>query len=385
MKNRPDKVLYFSTDNSKASGAFLSLCKLIDIMKSIYNIDAIVVLPYRGDGEDLLKSYGIKYVYIRSYHWIVSTNLNIVECLKRMLGFVLNIVPVLRCTILCKHFKPDLIHINTSYGYVGYLVGKICKIPIIWHIREFLEEDQQSRFLNKKLALKWIDKSNDVIAISNSVNEKYSKLLSRVKIKTIYNGVDEKLFYYNKAEYFTGKKLRIVSVGGLYPGKGHTTILKGLKLVVDRGYTNLELAIVGKGPCKDELYNLVKELSIDNYVTFLGFRDDVANIYHEYDVAIMSSVAEAFGRVTVEAMMSGLLVLGADTAATKEVLGDGEFGLLFKMGDEQDLADLLVFVLTHPKQCIEMASKGQKYALSTFSSRNNAEKIYEEYLAVLKG
>lgn len=47
----------------------------------------------------------------------------------------------------------DIVHINTSWTYVGALAAKKAKIPFIWHIREFLEEDQDRRIWKRKKAI----------------------------------------------------------------------------------------------------------------------------------------------------------------------------------------------------------------------------------------
>ncbi len=126
---------------------------------------------------------------------------------------------------------------------------------------------------------------------------------------------------------------------------------------------------------------------LEKIVHFLGFRTDLPEIYKNSDIAIVSSKAEAFGRVTVEAMMGGTLVVGADTAGTKEIIGE-RYGVLYKQGDSHDLAEKLKFILANKEKYCDVAKCGQKYALHTFTAKKNAEnvlKIYSQLKLVDRG
>ena len=59
-------VMYVASDNCLSSGAIKSMVKLCELERDIYNINPIVVLPYYGDGEELLKSAKLNYVYVKS-------------------------------------------------------------------------------------------------------------------------------------------------------------------------------------------------------------------------------------------------------------------------------------------------------------------------------
>ncbi|MFM9745581.1 glycosyltransferase, partial [Streptomyces brasiliscabiei] len=87
---------------------------------------------------------------------------------------------------------------------------------------------------------------------------------------------------------------------------------------------------------------------IESEVKLWGFSKNTEEFYQNNDVFIMGSVSEAFGRVTVEAMMNGMLVIGRNAGGTPEILDDGKFGLLFQTSDE--LANKLEYVLKNKQE-----------------------------------
>lgn len=98
---------------------------------------------------------------------------------------------------------------------------------------------------------------------------------------------------------------------------------------------------------------------------------------------LMSLKAEAFGRTTVEAMMSGCAIIGSDSGATPEILDYGNCGYLFEKNNYIDLAQKIEYAITHREELAIVAQKGQKYAIEHFTARQNAAKIAELYQEIL--
>lgn len=72
------------------------------------------------------------------------------------------------------------------------------------------------------------------------------------------------------------------------------------------------------------------------------------------DIELMCAERETFGWVTVEGMRSGLLVIGANTGATPEIITNMKTGLLYTHGDARDLADKIEWVLKNPSSADEI-------------------------------
>ena len=97
------------------------------------------------------------------------------------------------------------------------------------------------------------------------------------------------------------------------------------------------------------------------------------------DLELVCSQNEAFGRVTVEAMMNMNPVIGADRGATKELIRDKYNGLLYKEGDYIDLANKIEEVYNLKDKGRYMGVNGRKYVIRYYSSKTNCKNILKVY------
>lgn len=117
------------------------------------------------------------------------------------------------------------------------------------------------------------------------------------------------------------------------------------------------------------------------YISFCGSTSNPQEYYKKADIVLMCSTSEAFGRVTVEGMLSGALVIGAKSAATLELIQHGTTGLLYNSGSIEGLAAQILYAVEHPETAARIADSGQQFALQNLTAEKNAERInslYEE-------
>jgi hypothetical protein len=286
---------------------------------------------------------------------------------------------------ILKHEKVDIVHINTSYSYVGLYAARMCHLPVVWHIREFLEEDQEVRIWDKKWGYRVMRKADRVVAISNSIYEKYSRILKPERMSVIFNGIDDADFYRPDREVLRNPIVRLVYAGGISEKKGVYELLDACELLNRQGYRDrYTLTIVGRGNDESEkrLRERLQNPDLEN-VTYAGFRNDMSAVYEMGDVNVVTSRSEAFGRVTVESMMSGNLCLGADAAGTTELIKDGETGFLYACGDALDMSEKLKYILDNRESCAAIAKKGQEYMKRNMTADINADNIYKLYCEML--
>lgn len=380
-------ILFFPSDNDKASGAFLSMAKLAACLKNNYNHNVYVVLSRKGSGQDILDEYGIPTIFIRSYNWIVRlTEIESPQKSTEMkLKLMLNKIAINRCVKLIKDLKIDIVHINTTWSYVGAEAARICKVPYIWHFREFLEEDQKVSFYDKTYAHRLINDAAAIVCISQSIYNKYSRIVNSQKCLIIYNGVDSKQFLNRDEKILEGNTASFLIVGSISESKGQWQIIEACRMLRGKGYNNFKLSIVGKGNEKyiSQLKQLVEDYCLKDNIEFCGFSSNTSKYYRNADITFVCSKAEAFGRVTVEAMLSGSLVIGADTAATIELIRDTETGLLYKYGDISDLTQKIEWVLNEKEMARKIAENGCHYMREHMSSETNAKNINELYEKVM--
>ena len=99
---------------------------------------------------------------------------------------------------------------------------------------------------------------------------------------------------------------------------------------------------------------------------------------------LVCSKYEAFGRVTVEAMMAGCLVIGANSGGTIELIEDGSTGVLFESGDYVDLVNKMIYVIENKNNAKKIAKNGRNVALQRFTALINASNIRNLYLDIKK-
>lgn len=375
------RVMIISSDNNKASGAFKCLLDIAVNLTINHKLDVEVILPYDGDGTRLLIENNIPCKIIRSYNWIIGVEeyKNSKEKIEWQVKKILNKNAIRKITNEINKYKPDIVHINTSWTYVGACAALKTKTPLVWHIREFLEEDQKARIWNREFGYTLMSKADQAIAISNSIKNKYVNKLN-CNINLIYDGIDKKQ-YFHRHKQFNKKKLTLITVGGLYPGKGQEIVLKALYKLQLNGYNNFSYSIVGQGPEEEKLKKLIIELGLKDKVKLCGFSSNTIDYYQENDIFLMSSISEAFGRVTIEAMLNGLYVIGYNSAATAELLVNGHYGALYT--DENSLIEIFENIINNKIQIEAIAKNGQSYAIENFTSEKNAMHIYDLYQNII--
>ena len=398
------KVIYVATDNNASSGAFICLVRLAEEMKS-RGIEVKVILPVEGSGTELLSEAGIPFTLIRSYNWDVTIGAGFKALSKIPIKKALNLVAIRKIESYLKEEKPNLVHINTTYSYVAAIAAYRLGIPVVWHIREFFEEDQNNRMWNREKGYSIIGKADALLAISHAVYDKYSKIFHQEKLQVINDGVMPERFYAPEREILEDDEVKLVSVGGLYRYKGQSVLIEAVaeylkrnqaknslttgevgpeKESLKRNLTKLSLTIVGDGPEKDNLIKLSEEKGISDIVRFEGYSSTPEKYYKEADISFMTSNFEAFGLVTVEAMLSGALVIGTDCAGTKDIIDDKKTGLLYEAGNCEALVKVMEYALSNKEEMRSIAKNGRQKAIENFTIKANADRIEKVYLEVVK-
>lgn len=379
------KILFVASYSGN-SGANHSFVALIEELRK-KEIDPVVLIPKNGPLEGKLREKNIKYYKIRYFNWVESIgNMKSPKyVIKWKIKSIMNMFQEINISKIIKKEDIKLVHINSSTINMGASSALKMKIPIVWHIREFLEEDLGKTFWDYKRSISLISKSNKVIAISKSVKDKYLEYIGENKILKIYNGVDINEYEnYNVFPTLKGKIILTIA-GRIVKQKGFKEAIYAVSNLINEGY-NLKLQIVGdEGDelYKKELKSIVSQLDLTESIEFLGFRNDMPNIWKATDIALVCSKAEAFGRVTVEAMLSNSYVVGSNSMGTAELLGE-ELGSLYEAGDVEDLTNELRFILEDKSKLVKTIRKAKKVSLNLYTARKNADNIFEVYNTVLK-
>lgn len=169
-------------------------------------------------------------------------------------------------------------------------------------------------------------------------------------------------------------------VGRIDPLKGQHFMVEVIASIA-QNYPNFHLLLVGE-PTKNEgedhfkaIQELISKNNLEQRVHVLPFMADVERAFACMDIAIMASAGETFGMVTIEAMMSGLPVLGTNSSGTPELLGHGELGVLFEPGNLDDAKSALKSLLDDADSRRRIGMKAQKHALKHYSMKSVMDQL----------
>lgn len=191
-------------------------------------------------------------------------------------------------------------------------------------------------------------------------------------------------FYIDHKDLFSGNGINLAIVGSINRSKGQDQAIKACEILIEEGIDNINLRIAGKeSEYVNFLRNYVGSKNLDKWIQFIGPQSDIKQLYRDTDIVLMCSQSEAFGRVTVEAMMSGCLVIGANSGGTMELVSDNETGLLYTSGDYSDLAAKIRLALKYPDRMRDIAKQGQSKMLNEMTAQNNAFRINELYREIV--
>ena len=132
-----------------------------------------------------------------------------------------------------------------------------------------------------------------------------------------------------------------------------------------------------------QLKSICKDKGIESNVEFLGYKENVLEYIKQAKALIVGSFYEGFGRMTAEANMLGIPVIGRNTGGTKEILEMTKGGFLFDTVEEM-VKYMKEIVLKTDKEIQEFMILPQKTSVDLFSNEQHIQKVIDLYNIVLK-
>lgn len=366
-------------------GANRSMMQLILELRRDYCINPIVLLPQgnkhvseQGLDNECVKN-GITYfeTFIpwtcHSKPW--SHRMKYIACLASY-PFLLNKI---------KKQNIDLIHSNGGVIELGGWLSHSLGVPHVWHLREFGYENNATTFVwGRDYYVNSFKRGDAFIAISDAIKNTFSKYIPERKIYRIYNGIS--IEKYKQQACHTNNVCQFVMAGMITEHKNQMEAVKATSILIKRGIKDFHISFIGNADSEylNQIRNYIKQQELTDYISILGYRNDVPDLLKEMDVGLMLSKTEAFGRVTVEYMFQGLAVIASDTGANPEIISDEDTGLLYHLGDIETLADKMKKFIKNRPFLICMAENGKKSAMKNFSSIKNTRSIYNLYTNLME-
>lgn len=221
---------------------------------------------------------------------------------------------------------------------------------------------------------RWMYKQYDgVICISDQAEANLRAHLQKgfTNIVTVYNGVDIQKIENSKADpslKTTLNKFIVSMVARMVDAKDQDTLIKAIAQLPKEDF---ELWLVGDGPRRSLLEQLVKELHIENSVKFWGVRSDVPVILKTSDIIVMSSHYEGLSLSNIEGMAAGKPFVASNVDGIREVTEGA--GILFEHQNDKELASILLSLKTdselYQSTIRSCTARAQKYDISIMAQR----------------
>ena len=298
-----------------------------------------------------------------------------------------------------RDWDADLVHCHSAVA--GTILARIgaylAGVPLISHVH----------IENKFSDVRWIQKlqiildnitaivADKIITISNATKSSLiDQGISSNKITVIHNGISlteqlDDMPEIDQLRSTLGLKNNshvVGTVARLCPVKGQREFIFAARNICNL-YPNTEFLVIGEdyefeGKYRSNLGNLVKELDLEEFVHFLGFRSDVRRLIHCFEIFVLPSWIEGLPVTILEAMAARKPVVATSVGGVPELVLDGETGILVPPRDVPGLSKAIESLLEQPDIAHQMGNKGYEYIQQEFSHEKmwaQVQQLYKSY------
>lgn len=299
--------------------------------------------------------------------------------------------PIFRLARIMRTYKPHIVH-SRNWGAIEAIpAARLAGVPIVIHSEHGYELDMLAGLPYRRRILRRVfyPMADAVFAVTEDLKRFHLKQawVAADRIRVIYNGVDTDKFAPNPelrrrvrdALGIGEDVLTLGTVGRLVGIKDHSTLLRAAKTLVNRGI-NVRVLLAGSGPERQQLEQLVAaSVELFGRVSFLGSREDVAEVFQAMDVFVLPSICEGFSNTLLEAMASGVATIATRVGGNAEVVEEGRSGWLFPAGDDVKLAGLLEKLALQTALRRELGAAGRYRAVSCFALKRMMDDYHNLY------
>ncbi|MDY6901685.1 MAG: glycosyltransferase family 4 protein [Cyanobacteriota bacterium] len=369
------KILFLD-QSGKPGGA--ELC-LIDIAKP-YRNDCLVGLFADGSFKDLLAKNHIPVQVLTNKAIQVKKE----SSLSQGLASITQLAPLITKVIkIAQNY--DLIYANTQKALVvGAIASFFSRRPLVFHLHDILSPEHFSQ-TNRSISVTLANRASLVIVNSEASKKAFIEAGGKAdKVKIVYNGFDPEKYISNETEIQQVRKelgledkFIVGHFSRLAPWKGQHILIEALaKCPPEVAVILVGDALFGEQDYVKQLHQQIDKLQLQNRVKFLGFRNDIPLLMSACNlVAHTSTSPEPFGRVIVEAMLSGTPIVAAAAGGAVELVESGTNGFLATPGNPQELTEIIKTCLSDKQKTDTIAHTARNIASQRFHVVNINQQI----------
>lgn len=380
MINRRRKIIFIAHQSNMYGASHCLLALVVGLDAERY--EKHVVCPEEGPFVEKCRKAGVQITIINKFPPMDGQNPPsfLIKLFYRLTYFY-------KLTRFLHRFTPDLAYVNTLLSSSAVMACKMLGVPVITHVHEYKWRLSQLNPIRVWLVLYGSDR---LIAVSQAVRE---MLLERgvqsSKVAVVYNGfplenwTSDEVALNLREQWKTDRDEIVLGViGSIEPHKGLITLVEAISIIQAQGVP-FKLIVVGDVPKRaradyfESVRLMVKELGLAEQVIFAGFQADVVPWVKAFDIVVIPSLEESFGRVAVEAMIAGKPVVATNVGALPEIVLDGQTGLLVEPGSPEALASAISKLVISPDWREELGLAGRRRAMNMFALNRYIAQIEE--------
>ena len=308
-----------------------------------------------------------------------------------------------------RRYRPDILHAHSPVlnAIPALYVGRKWGIPVVYEVRAFWEDaavdhgttmEGSWRYRATRALETWVYRRvGHVTTICEGLrNDIIERGIPATKVTVIPNAVDFGQFSTGVApdpallRQLDLADARVLGfIGSFYAYEGLPLLLESLPLVLAQA-DKIKLLLVGGGPQAAFLKQLAEERGIADKVIFTGRvpHTEVQRYYDLIDVLVYPRLAIRLTELVtplkpLEAMAQGRLVVASDVGGHRELIRNGETGVLFRAGDAAALAAGVLSLLACPQQWPTLKTAARRFVESERNWPGSVARYRPVYAAVL--
>lgn len=299
---------------------------------------------------------------------------------------------LLRLARELRAWRPDILHSHMVHAnLLARLVRPLTRVPVLICTVHNMDEGGAIRMGAYRLTNRLADLTT---IISHAAADRFARIgaIPRDRLRVLPNGVDTSRFRPRpelrgalRKELGVGDEFLWLAVGRFEPAKDYPNLLAAFAEVVAHR-PRAVLALAGHGFLQEAMERKAESLGIKGQVRFLGLRRDVPELMSAADAYVMSSAWEGLPMVLLEAASSGLPIVATDVGGNREVVVDGENGLLVPARDAAALGLAMRRAMgTSSAELQTMGERGRARALEQYSLARVVDTWETTYRELLDG
>ena len=297
---------------------------------------------------------------------------------------------------LIQRLQPTVVHSNGIKLHLLTRLARLHGATVVWHVHDFVG----SRPLMAR-ALRWAGRAADgVVAISHAVAQDAERIVPYLSVAVVPNAIDTDRFAPGpgdgtrldrlanlRAPGPTVVRVGLVATYALW--KGHDLFIKAARQVIgELSGADIRFFIVG-GPIyqtrgsqwsEDELRRQGADLLVAGQLGFLGFQQDIPEVYRALDIVVHASTRpEPFGLTIAEAMSCGRAVVVTQGGGASELFVPDHDAVGVPAGDAEALARAIIDLINDPAKRQRLGLQARATALERFRRERLGPQILEAY------